>query len=332
MCFCHRWPLVILTGTSLGVEQASLPCTSLLGGWLWNPAPLNHPLPPRGSPTTRSQPFHTEPILPFCWPSFWGGDDRGYPPWNHNGTRSSSIYSTWPSKSMETSWAHKTSILRMNLSEILAVDTQVCTSTRHHSRASSSSISVKTGRVFHDAICRIYGQGCCLSGSPVVILGWAMLMDALMLMVTRHDLFPNHPLVFRLSLLFVNVLVVTREARSDDTSTFLILSLAYVSGPLTHPHRQSLGCPCWQVLLRQLVPPHCQHMGFPFLQHLASANHVVMGLGLLPLAVFLMVLLPPVVLWTPTVSLIPLLAWPLSWPLGFLGHFVSIPACPQPYP
>lgn len=317
MCFCHRWTLVILTGTSLGVEQASLPCTPLLGGWLSNPDPLDHPPPPRGSPTAHPRPFHTEPILPLCWPSMWG-DDCVYPPWNCNGTFSSSIYSTWPSKSVETSWACKTSSPRMNLSVILAVGTEVCT--RHHSRASSGSIPIKRGRVFHDVICRTNGQGCCLSGSPVVILGWAMLMDALMLIVTRHDMFPIQPLAL-VSLLCVSVLVMTRGARSDDTSTFLMLSPAYVSGPLTPPHRQSLGCPCLQVHLRQLVPPHCQHMGFPLLQHLVSASDVVMGLWTLPLAVFLVVHLPPVVPW--------ILLYPsyLFLPGLYHGHWLSWPLC-----
>jgi hypothetical protein len=54
------------------------------------------------------------------------------------------------------------------------------------------------GRIFPDAICRMYGIDKSLSGSPVVVSGLAIVTDDLVSIVTKQDLPLVYPLVFRM--------------------------------------------------------------------------------------------------------------------------------------
>jgi hypothetical protein len=55
----------------------------------------------------------------------------------------------------------------------------------------------------------------------------------------------------------------------------------------------SSSCLCWQPLLRQMTPQHCQHIDHPVLQHFVAEDHVLMGAPDLSFIVALVIQLPP---------------------------------------
>jgi hypothetical protein len=102
---------------------------------------------------------------------------------------------------MDTLWVRRISSTKMISSVISVMNTQVLGGS--HSRFSFTSTSFKTGRVYPDAICRMYSWVGSLLGSPAVICGLAIVTDDLVSMFTRYDLSTIWPLELRLSSLLL---------------------------------------------------------------------------------------------------------------------------------
>lgn len=116
------------------------------------------------------------------------GDECGFTPGYHNCTSSLPSHSTECPKSMEASWVCKTSSPRMNLSVVVAANTQVVSAC--HPRVSISSTSFKTWRVSPGTVCKICNQVSSLSDSQTVISGLSIITDVLVSVATRHDISP----------------------------------------------------------------------------------------------------------------------------------------------
>jgi hypothetical protein len=101
----------------------------------------------------------------------------------------------------------------MGLQDIMPLDELIGDLGNDHlslQRARVNSTSASLGEVSPDAICRMYDQDSPVSGSPSVRSGLVIIMDALVLMVKRHDLSPLRPSAFwPLSLFFANTLSMT---------------------------------------------------------------------------------------------------------------------------
>jgi hypothetical protein len=104
--------------------------------------------------------------------------------------------------------------------------------------------------VYQDSICRIYRLVSSLSGSPEVMPHLGIVTGALLSVVAKHDLSPNHPMEHKLSSsLLIQLLGVEKGSRSDGTSIlFLFPGLGYL-------FRHSL--------VRWLKPLCCKHIDHP---------------------------------------------------------------------
>jgi hypothetical protein len=182
-------------------------------------------------------------------------------------------YSTKCPKSTDASWVCTTSSPWMNLSVIFMTYTHVISG--HCPRANCTNASFKTGRVSPNASCRKNGQVSSLSGTPEVMTGQAIITDAPVSMVTRHDFPPIQPSTFRLSSpCLTDTLNVWWGGGSDDTSDLLVSSSIRFSGPNWPPPQQSFwGHRCWHSLLRWSMPPHCQDTSHPVLLYLVPNDH-----------------------------------------------------------
>jgi hypothetical protein len=106
-----------------------------------------------------------------------------------------------------------------------------------------------------------------------------IVMDAPVLMVTRHYLSPVCLSAFRLlSPLFVHMLSMTWGGRSDETKAFLVPFPACFLGHGRSTRQSFWRHSCWQSLLTWPKPTHCQSVGCLTMQRLVPGDHSLLVL------------------------------------------------------